>query len=236
MVNVETLSLQDDLALGHEVRLRLYPASTELGSSRSLMGIAWGIGYAIPLGTGIASASGGAEIELARNNQNDVLFDAGARVISPKLGPGRFHLDTVVFDRYRNYLNAPPLTIGGESRLRGYDYNLFQGDKLVALNLEFRSVPLELYGAHLAGVMFCDSGHAADSIAELSLKYSCGGGVRLLFPQFDRVVFRLDVGVPLSGDYPGSEDPSPGWIFSFGQALEFPDIREPSVLTGVISE
>lgn len=236
LVNVETLSLQEDLALGHEVRLRLYPASTAFGSSRSLMGIAWGAGYAIPLGTGIAAANGGAKIELARHNQNDVLFDVGARLMSPKLGAGRFHLDAVVYDRYRNYLNAPPLTLGGESRLRGYDYNLFQGDKLVAVNAEFRSVPLELFGAHLAGVMFCDSGHAADSMQELSLKYSCGGGLRLLFPQFDRVVFRLDVGMPLSDDYPGSEHPSPGWIFSFGQALGFPSIVEPSVLSGVLSE
>jgi len=44
------------------------------------------------------------------------------------------------------------------------------------------------------------------------------------------------VGVPLSDDYPGSDHPSPGWIFSFGQALGLPGIVEPSVLSGVLSE
>lgn len=232
LVNVQTLALQEDLALGHEVLLRLYPASAELGSSRSLMGVAWGAGYAVPMGTGIAAASGGATIELAKENQNDVLFNAALSLISPQLGPGRVHLSAVAYDRYRNYLNAPPLVIGGESRLRGYPYNQFQGEDLAALTVEFRSVPIELFGAHVGGVLFCDSGHAADSLEELSLKSSVGAGVRLLFPQFDRIVFRLDLGVPLVTGY----GPPVGLGFAFGQAFTLPGILEPNVLSGVIPQ
>ncbi|HEU5074170.1 MAG TPA: hypothetical protein VFU02_08355 [Polyangiaceae bacterium] len=228
-MNVETLALQEDLALGHHTLLRVYPASTELGSSRSLFGLAWGVGYAVPLGSGIAVATAGASIELARHNQNNVLFDAGLRIVSPSLGPGRVHFDVVGYDRYRNYLNLAPFALGGDNRLRGYPYGFFQGDKLLALNTEFRSVPIELFGVHVAGVAFYDTGHAADTVQELSLKHSIGAGVRFLAPQFDRTVLRVDYGLALSEGYRGF-----GLVFEFGQALALPALLEPSVLSGVV--
>ncbi len=229
VVNVETLSLQEDLRLGHETQLRLYPASAALGSSRSLMGLAWSVGYAVPLGTGVAAATSGASIELARNNQNNVLFDAQLRVVSPSLGLGRIHLDAIGYNRFRNYLNLAPFALGGDNRLRGYPYGAFQGDKLVALNAEFRSVPIELLGVHLGGAAFYDAGHAADSLDELSLKHSVGAGVRFLAPQFDRTVLRLDGALALSEGHRGF-----GVVFQFGQALGFPTVTEPSVLSGVV--
>lgn len=231
LVNVETLALQEDLPLGHQTLLRLYPASTELGSSRSLLGVAWGLGYGLPLGAGMAVATAGATIELARNNQNNVLFQTGLRLVSPNLGPGRLHLDAVAYDQFRNYLNLAPFALGGDNRLRGYPFSTFQGDKLVALNAEFRSVPFEVWGVHVGSVLFYDAGHAADTVEELELKQSAGLGFRFLAPQFDRIVVRLDVGLPLSDGYLGA-----GWggTFSFGQALAFPTVAEPSVLSGVV--
>lgn len=229
VMNVETLALQERLPLGHHTLLRVYPASTGFGSSRSLIGVAWAAGYGVALGSGIAVATGGATIELARNNQNDVVFDARTRVVSPSLGPGRVHLDAVVYDRYRNYLNLAPFALGGDTRLRGYPYGFFQGDKAVAMNSEFRSVPIELFGVHVGGVAFYDVGHAADTLQELSLKQSVGAGVRFLFPQFDRTVLRVDYGLALSEGYRGF-----GFALAFGQAQLFPSIAEPSVLTGVV--
>lgn len=228
-MNVETLALQEQLPLGHHTLLRLYPASTQLGSSRSLIGVTWAVGYGLPLGSGIAAATAGASIELARNNQNDVLFDGRLRIVSPSLGPGRLHLDAVGYDRYRNHLNLAPFALGGDNRLRGYPYGFFQGDKAVALNGEFRSVPIELFGVHVGGVAFYDTGHAADTVQELSLKQSVGAGLRFLFPQFDRTVLRFDYGVALSEGYRGF-----GFVFTFGQAQLFPRVEEPSVLTGVV--
>lgn len=231
LVNVDTLSLQEDLPAGHSALLRIYPASQKVGSSRTLLGVAWAVGYSLPLGTGLVAAETGATIELARANQNDVLYDANLRFISPSLGPGRFHFGAIGFDRYRNYLNLAPLVLGGENRLRGYEFSRFQGDKLVALNAEFRSVPFELLGAHFAGVCFYDVGDATDDIADLSLKQSIGLGARVLLPQFDRVVFRLDWGMPLTEAYRGFPG---GVVVAFGQALSFPTVMEPSVLSGVL--
>jgi hypothetical protein len=232
LLNVETLSLQEDLSLGHNALLRVYPASSALGSSRSLLGVMWGFAYSVPLGTGLARAKAGATIELARDNQNDVEFNGGLRLFSPSLGFGRFHFDGLALDRYRNYLNVGDYVLGGQNRLRGYDYNQFQGTKLVALNLEFRSIPIELFGVHVGAVAFYDLGDADDSYDALSLKQSLGTGLRFLLPQFDRTTFRFDVGFPLDrrhdAGFPG------GFVIEFGQAFALPTVEEPSVLDGVL--
>lgn len=233
LVNVDTLSLQEDFPVGHSSLLRLYPASRGAGSSRTLMGVDWAVGYSLPLGTGLVAAKTDTTIELARANQNDVLFNANVRFVSPNLGPGRFHFGAIGYDRYRNYLNIAPLVLGGENRLRGYEFSRFQGDKLVALNAEFRSVPFELLGAHFGGVCFYDAGDANDDIGELSLKQSVGLGARVLLPQFDRVVFRLDWGMPLTQGFRGFPG---GVVLTFGQALSFPTVMEPSVLSDVLPE
>src|SRR5690606_3671535 len=162
LLDVETLSLQEDLRLGHDALLRLYPASEALASSRSLVGVHWSLSYSVPLGTGFGRAKAGATLELAERNQNDVVFDAGARFVSPRAGAGRVHLDALWLDRVRNYKNIPPYALGGENRLRGYEYSLLQGDKIVSLNAEFRSVPWELFGVHVGGVAFYDVGDAVD--------------------------------------------------------------------------
>ncbi len=233
LLNVETLALQEDIRLGHGALLRVYPASRAVGSSRSLMGVDSQLSYGLPLGTGMAIAKVGASIVLADQNRNDVLFDASARLFSPALGFGRFHVDALAVDIYRSYLNSGSLVLGGENRLRGYPFSQFRGDKLLAVNTEFRSVPVEILGAHVSAVAFYDVGDTQDDYADFDLKHSVGLGARFLLPQFDRSVFRADWGVPLSrryGDLPG------GPTISFGHAFSLPGISEPSVLDGVLPE
>jgi hypothetical protein len=65
------------------------------------------------------------------------------------------------------------------------------------------------------------------------LKHSVGAGARLLFPQFDRTVFRIDWGLPLADEYRG---PSGAFMITFGQAFSMPLLDEPSVLSGVLPE
>ena len=233
LLNVETLALQEDIRLGHGALLRVYPASRAIGSSRSLVGVDSQLSYGLPLGRGMAIAKLGAEIVVADQNRNDVLFDAGARVFSPATGFGRFHLDVLAIDIYRSYLNTGSLVLGGENRLRGYAFSQFRGDKLLAVNAEFRSLPIEILGAHVSAVAFYDLGDAQDDYADLDLKQSVGLGARFLLPQFDRSVFRADWGVPLSpefGGFPG------GLTVSFGHAFSLPGISESSVLDGVLPE
>jgi outer membrane protein assembly factor BamA len=109
----------------------------------------------------------------------------------------------------------------------------FAGEDVLALNAEFRSESIEVLGAHLGGVLFYDSGLAAESLGGRGLQHSLGAGVRLLFPQFDRIPLRLDWGFPVGSSYatlPGA------FYLTFGQAFEFPAVSSPTVLNGFLPD
>jgi hypothetical protein len=60
-----------------------------------------------------------------------------------------------VLDRYRNYLTRTSM-LGGEGRLRGYPTNYFVGKDLLAVNLEYRTLPVELFSSQFGGALFYD--------------------------------------------------------------------------------
>ena len=55
---------------------------------------------------------------------------------------------------------------------------------------------------HVGGVLFYDVGTVYQELAQAELRHNVGIGLRALFPQFNRYVFRLDFGVPV-GDEQG---------------------------------
>jgi hypothetical protein len=55
-------------------------------------------------------------------------------------------------------------------------------------------------------------------------------GLRILFPQADRAVLRVDYGMPLDTDY----DNRAGAVYvTFGQAFGLPGLATPSVTSGL---
>jgi hemolysin activation/secretion protein len=132
-------------------------------------------------------------------------------------------MNTSFVNRYRNYLRARTTT-GGDDRLRGYPSNFFFGKDAVFYNLEFRSTSVEILKCALGAVAFYDAGDAAQGFDMLHAKQSVGFGVRALFPQVNRLVFRADLAFPLKrGPFPETGIPTAvdpvGFFFSFGQAF-----------------
>lgn len=226
-LNLELLGLQEDYRLGHDVLLRVYPASQDLGSTRTLIGVLSEVGYTLPVGDGLARAVVSSSIVLADRDRNDALFWAGARFASPSLAGGlRLHVDGQIAHRYENYLNVPPFTLGGNSRLRGYPADGIWGRDYLVGNVEMRTGPVDILSAQVGGALFYDVGDAADGLGELEAKHGVGMGARILFPQTERFVLRLDWAMPLSGP----ANPLPGTFFvTFGQAFEMPGVVQPSV-------
>jgi hypothetical protein len=64
-------------------------------------------------------------------------------------------------------------------------------------NAEYRTRPWLLQSIHLGLVAFYDAGSVYKALSTLRIFQSVGAGVRVLFPQFNRSVFRLDVGQPI---------------------------------------
>jgi outer membrane protein assembly factor BamA len=122
--------------------------------------------------------------------------------------------------RYFNYLNVRGFALGGDNRLRGYAAGAFQGTNLAALNAEFRTDSVDILSAQVGLAAFLDVAGADSSLEELELFKGIGTGIRILFPQAERIVMRLDLGFPLK-DHPLA---APGaFYFTFGQAFSMPD-------------
>ena len=227
LIEVETLGLQENFRRGHDLVLRVYPASSKLGSSRDLIGSLATLSYTFPLADGLVRPLAGTIIEYAAHGKSDALFETRLHVVSPRFKLGRVVLDGQLSDRFRNYLNRKFL-LGGDNRLRGYEPGAEQGASLLALNAELRTTSVDILSAQVGAAVFDDAGDAQDRVSDFRLKQSAGLGLRVLFPEFDRIVFRADWGFPLSPGY----STFPGAFFvSFAQAFSMPEVNAPNVLT-----
>jgi hypothetical protein len=226
-LDANTLDLQEDYRLGHDVILRLYPASSRLASTRDMLGVFSGLSYTGGyLHDGLYRVIGSSTIELEAHERHDAATSFEVRLMSPRNSVGRLVYDGVVKNRYRNYLRRR-YSVGGDTRLRGFPSNAFRGGDAVANNLELRSRSVDILSAHIGLALFYDSAGAADSLADLRIHQSAGLGLRILFPQANRIVFRTDWGFPLAE--PGLP-PWPGAIFfTFGQAFFMPGLASPDL-------
>ncbi|HEV7556343.1 MAG TPA: hypothetical protein VGO00_12840, partial [Kofleriaceae bacterium] len=85
------------------------------------------------------------------------------------------------------------------SGLRGFVINQFLGQRVVSTLVEARTIPWSVWVLRIGGVLFLDSGGAADSLATMVLHNDAGLGFRMLIPQTSRQLFRFDVAFPLDG-------------------------------------
>jgi hypothetical protein len=219
-IDVERLGLQEDIGLGHEVRVRAYVVATGLGATRSFVGARAAAQYTLPLGDGFVRAGFASVTEAERTRVSDASLDVFLRIVSPRTGLGRLLFDGRVLDRYRNHLGALSF-VGGEGRLRGYPTRAFAGSHVVALNLELRSRSFDVGSVQFGLGFFYDVADAFDAFRYLTLRHAVGAGVRMVLPQFDRSVVRVDVGVPI-------ERGAPAVFVGFNHAFPLGSIAPPA--------
>ncbi len=208
VLDLNTLGLQEDVRLGHDVFFRLYPVFQALGSSRNFLGSMLSASYTAPLGDGMARVYAEGIVEAQPDRIADASIEAGARIHSPRTRLGRLVFDGRVLYRLRNYMNRRSV-LGGDTRLRGYATQGFIGEDVVSSNLEFRTRSVDIFSVQAGAVAFWDVGDAFDGWGQMRIKHGVGLGLRAVFPQFSRHVWRLDWGVPLTrsaapnGMFPG---------------------------------
>jgi hypothetical protein len=220
ILDFETLGLQEDYRLGHDVSVRVYPVLRALGSSRDFAGAHAGASYTIALGDGLARASVDTITEAEPDRLSDALVAGDLRLVSPRTGAGRLVFAATALNRYRNYLNRTSY-VGGEDRLRGYPTRYFAGKDVVATNLEFRSRPVELFACQFGAAAFYDTGQAFDGFDHLHAAHSVGFGFRAVFPQIERLVLRGDIGFPISATPLPSDVAPVSFFITFGQAFRY---------------
>ncbi len=240
LLDFETLGLQEDVRLGYDVTLRASPVLEGLGSTRTFLGTYAAAQYTWAISDGIIRV--GAELlnEFEEDRIADGAVNGDLRIHSPSLGIGRVVFDATVLSRYRNYLNRTAL-LGGEGRLRGYPTSFFSGKDFLSANLEFRSRSVKVISVLLGMAAFMDVGHAFDGFDQMRPQQSTGLGLRILFPQFDRVVFRADAAVPITHHLPPDVSrstssiggvPLPTFFIAFEQGFAFTTTGGPVSPTG----
>lgn len=230
VLDLETLALQEDHRLGFESYARLYASSRSIGASRDFVGLSAGVSDTLPLRDGLVRAGLESITEVEAGVVQDGSLQATLRIASPRGPLGRLVLDGVLLDRYRNSLDQTS-SLGGDSRLRGYPTGFLVGSDVLAANLEYRTTPVAVVrSVQLGAVAFCDAGDAFDGFDRIWIHRSVGAGLRVLFPQLDRIAFRVDVGFPLERPLPAGAAPAAIFI-RFDQGFPLYDIAPATAAT-----
>jgi hypothetical protein len=275
LLDFDTLGLQEDFRLGHNVFANVYPVVKALGSTRDFVGFDVAAQYTVKMGDGLARAAVESITEVETSTAAGTSSDTGLftpagqcpsqpgrpavagpvcdasiepaiHVVSPTLLFGRLVFDAHLLYRFKNYLNQNEF-LGGDTRMRGYPANYFTGYDILDGNLEYRTRSVDILTAQIGLVAFYDVGEAWNGWGSLpgtlcratsstTAQTFCpvqgaGAGLRILFPQLDRIVFRTDLGFPLGAgrDLPGVTPIA--FFFSLGQAFYTPAVA-PGAGTG----
>ncbi len=234
VLDMETLGLQEDVRLGHFVDVKLYPVLNTTSTRGRFLGVYAEAGYTIPIRDGVLRLDVQTTTETSFDNVLQGVIDATSYFASPRTPIGRVVFSARIVDRYQNYLNQITY-LGADTRLRGYPSSYFAGKDMVVANLEYRTRPFEIWKVQLGGVAFYDAGDAFNGFSSFRPVHDVGFGLRALFPTFDRIVFRADVGFPISASpIPASVGPATFFV-TFGQGFPLPSLGLQSTSVGSLT-
>lgn len=229
--NIQTLALSEDFRLGPQVQAEVRFASHLFGLGYDFVQLSAAYAEQRYFGDNLLSlsVSGGVRVQYGVYPGTSLVNEtvtASLRNISPRFGPLRLHVYGQLNLRAHDIDNRR-LTLGSDSGLRGYAPRAFQGPNQYQLNVELRSTALNLWTIHIGGVLFYDAGDAPTGLQsyDQSGVYQPGGyhqdaglGLRILLPQFNRDVIRLDLAFPFERDAT-TDSYTPRFSASFGQAF-----------------
>jgi hypothetical protein len=235
VVDFDTLALQEDYRLGHDVVVSVTPTLRAFGSTREVVDLYGAVQYTWALRDGLfrVSFQSDTQPQLDASRVSDASLEPTMHLATPTIaGLGRIVVDGTFLYRWRNYLNQTAF-LGGDDRLRGFPTNFFVGANILGYNIEARSRPVEILSCELAGVAFYDVGDAYTNASAFVPYQAAGFGLRALFPWLDRTVFRADIGFPLHrpiDPVSGTPVPPMQFLVSFAQAFVTPTTAPTPVL------
>jgi hypothetical protein len=209
--NVQTLGLTEDFRFGPEALCEVAWANPAFGFAQNSVKLRLALGWRFLFYKNILWLK--ADVS-ARYRPDHELIDAGTDWVDQY---AEFYLENVAplpwglgraFLRFRYVYtqysqSRTRLYLGGNNTLRGFLSDYTGGPRLLNFNVEYRSPPWVFKTLHLGFVVFYDAGDAYGFTQDKDFTYhhSLGIGIRGLFPQFDRGVMRLDIGIPLGSDF-----------------------------------
>lgn len=168
------------------------------GSSTNSAALAFNAAYVLPLSDGIVESTFGAYGRHESGTLINQLMTFQLRGATPIMLGGRLAFRGFWEGRRRDTENTA-VWLGGDNGLRGYPSQALIGfgASRILTSVEYRTQAITWRSAHLGLVLFYDAGTVYEALNQARMRSAVGTGFRILFPQFDRYVFRVDLGVPL---------------------------------------
>lgn len=126
-------------------------------------------------------------------------YSAEVQNISPFIEGGRLVV-RVVGDIRQNDLNNPQVLLGGSTGLRGSKPESQVGRNYLLANVEYRTRSFRFLTAYVGLVLFYDVGSAFNDTPHFT--HTAGMGLRIMLPQFNSEVLRIDIGAVIGGEVP----------------------------------
>jgi hypothetical protein len=198
--NLGTFGQSESVQLGPRIDGSVALPLRLLGSTGNGMEVHGLLGYSWAVHDTFVDVVADVTSRLDRGKVRDQRALLQLRAASPPLSwvLGRF-VGRALWDGRKNDTQNTLVTLGADNGLRGYpaQYLYGTGASRILCNLEYRTQPWLLQSVHLGLVGFYDAGTVYEELRRARWRHALGAGVRVLFPQFNRYAFRLDVGAPL---------------------------------------
>jgi outer membrane protein assembly factor BamA len=220
--NVSTYDLTEDVQLGPSASVTVAQGLAVLGGDHNFTRTSFAVGYILPwLRDGFVHPSASTSLRF-QNGYASQTIDNNASAQIRAATPGFKYFRVVgqvgVNTRWHDTQNQF-YAIGSDSGLRGYNINQFrsprgESSRLVSGQFELRTTPVPVwvgewppeYLMHIGAVVFYEVGGAAASLNSMALFHDIGFGLRILFPQTSRELFRFDLAFPMQ-----SAPNNPAW-------------------------
>jgi hypothetical protein len=219
--DLQTFALTEDVRLGPTLSLEARWADAAFGLGSTFLALAgsysdqrWVRDTLLALGVGLSGRIQRGVLPGTTLVNQEV--SASVRLISPRFGPLRLHLFGAARIR-GNDLDNVFFGLGSDSGLRSLGPRALLGHDRYQVNVELRTIALNLWTLHVGGVLFYDGGDAPLTLERAGWHQGAGVGLRILIPQFNRDVIRIDLGFPFELDRGGGY--TPRLSASFGQAF-----------------
>jgi hypothetical protein len=201
MHDLDTFALTEDVQLGPSVRAGFKWSLPTFAGVTPYVELAasavWRFLFSDDLLT--LSVAGGARFVEAGGPVYNQHYAFEVSNYSPKFEGGRF-VARVLGDFRVNDLDNHQVLLGGGSGLRGAPPELLTGRNEILANFEYRTRSFSFFTVHMGFVLFYDVGTAYDITPVPT--HTVGLGARILLPQFNTQVIRLDFGWILGSGLP----------------------------------
>ncbi len=191
--DLKTFELREDYRMGPEFSYSVKRAETAFGSTKDYTALSVGAEYKFaPIEDSYVQLAVGWSARLQDSKTIDQKVGASMWAASPVLWRAFRLIGRVGYSGRFDETANRFFTLGGETGLRGHALGAYTGLHRFRGNLELRTRALAWYFFRFGAVAFYDVGHAADRVEDLRVVHDVGIGARILVPQINPFVIRLD--------------------------------------------